>query len=135
MFCSKPCRTNGRYYSRITDRRCSTGTQGAISELRASVDLLKSGLPVYRALSPSAPADLIILDGEDMVSVEVRTGFRYLSGKVSFPTKNKADIFAVCIHGEPTVHFLPITDKGRRFVDRNESLPVLDQSITYVKGS
>ena len=60
----------------------STGTTGAISELRVAVDLLARDYNVFRALSPSCPCDLAILKDGKLLRVEVRTSFVDAAGKV-----------------------------------------------------
>lgn len=44
----------------------TAGTQGAVSEMMAAVDLLRRGYEVFRALSPNAGCDLIALKGGSM---------------------------------------------------------------------
>lgn len=62
-----------------------TGTIGAIGELRVSVDLLQKGYAVFRALSPSCFCDLLISKNNKFFSVEVRTGYKIITGKIIFP--------------------------------------------------
>lgn len=54
----------------------SPGTVGALNELRVSEDLMRRGFHVFRALSPSSPCDLIVIDKAGAIHrVEVRTGY------------------------------------------------------------
>lgn len=66
-----------------------TGTVGAINELRVSVDLMARGYAVFRALSPSCPCDLAILKDDNLIRVEVKTGYRLCNGR---PTISKVKI-------------------------------------------
>ena len=86
-----------------------SATTGAIHELIVSTDLLKKGFHVFRALSPSCPADLAILLNGKLLCVEVTTGSRTITGKLSHPTKkNPHDILAIVdrlgeIHYSPSI--------------------------------
>ncbi len=93
-FCSYPC------YKETVKERYDDGnhfigntsnTTGAISELRASVDLLSKGWNVFRALSPSSPCDLVILKDNYVLKVEVRTARRNPTNHKLFHTKPPTD--------------------------------------------
>ena len=92
--CSAVCRNeraakmNGRY----TDKSISGGTVGAISEMMVGADLMKKGYVVFRALSPACFCDVIAIKGKNTLRVEVRTGYKSKTGKVSFPTNAHGDI-------------------------------------------
>lgn len=53
----------------------TSGTAGAIAELRVAVDLMQRRYHVFRALSPSCPADLVAFHDGDLapIFIEVRT--------------------------------------------------------------
>lgn len=88
--------------------KTSPSTVGAASELIASVDLLKRGYEVYRAVSPSSSSDLIIKKDNKISSVEVRTGRYTDSGKLWFPNTNmRSDYFAVVIYLNNSVVYIP----------------------------
>ena len=111
--------------------KMATGTTGAIGELRVCVDLLKRGYNVFRAVSPSCPCDLMVCSGEQMWRVEVRTGNRLPSGKLSWfrGAREKSDIDAVPVKDEdpisyydhdgnaldPDAWFCPIADSTEDF--------------------
>ena len=59
-----------------------TGTVGAISELRVAADLMIKGFEVFRAMSPAAICDLLVLKNGNLLRVEVKTGFRGRLGKL-----------------------------------------------------
>jgi hypothetical protein len=72
VWCTVFCRDAARDSSRMYDG-VSTGTAGAISELRVACDLMARGYPVFRALSPACLCDLIVWTVAGAVRVEVRT--------------------------------------------------------------
>ena len=88
-FCSRECRKkyHAKRYEKINGARLqvATATVGAINEYLVGIDLLKRGLPVYRALSPSAPGDLAVLIGKKLAIVEVTTGARSTGGVLTYP--------------------------------------------------
>lgn len=72
---------------------------GGASELTASADLLRRGIPVYRALAFVGPADLVInLDGK-LLRVEVRSARRKKDGGLSYCTppinEDRYDVLAL----------------------------------------
>jgi hypothetical protein len=99
----------------------STGTVGAISELRVCADLLAKGYEVFRAVSQSCSCDLAILKNQKLTRIdpefspigeiffstfaaskstriEVRTGFETAKGKIHAPRKYfRADIMAIVL--------------------------------------
>lgn len=83
-------------------RTLSPPVVGAVAELVAAADLLRRGFPVYRAVSPAAPCDLIVLVApERPLRVEVRTGRRSSAGAVVWNQSGfRADLYAVVVFGE-----------------------------------
>ncbi len=76
------------------------GTNGAASELIASVDLLKRGYAVFRAVSPHCPCDLVAMRDGVCLRVEVRTGTLNLStSNVAIPVRDadRFDLLAVVV--------------------------------------
>lgn len=73
-FCSKEC------HKKSTVGQLSSGTIGAISELIICVDLMKRGLAVFRAQSPSCPCDLVVIINGSPMGVEVTKGTRAADG-------------------------------------------------------
>lgn len=56
-------------------------TKGALSELRAAVDLLARGYHVYRSMSSSAPWDIVVaIPSGRLVRVEVKTAVLMADG-------------------------------------------------------
>ncbi len=109
VFCKDTCRRKvatlmpsiGREYS------LSTGTVGALSELRVAIDLMLRGFHVYRAQSPAAPVDLMIFkNGELPLKVEVKTGHERNGHLYIPPLKtNNHDILAIATPTE--IHYMP----------------------------
>lgn len=104
-FCTVKCQKeffNNGMSSGMKALGVSTATVGAIQELTVAVDLLRRGLPVFRALSPSCPCDLAILDGDKLIRVEVATGTASLTSAnnhIKMRTdRHKFDILAVVVH-------------------------------------
>ena len=83
-------------------------TVGAVSELRVCVDLASRGCEVYRALSPAAPCDLVVLSNGKLLRVEVKTGNRMASGKISWPIPKPGQIFEVlAVVTSDVIHYFP----------------------------
>jgi PD-(D/E)XK endonuclease len=51
----------------------STGTRGAIAELRIACNLMSLGWSIYRCYSPNAAADLIAAKGRVVLRVQVKS--------------------------------------------------------------
>lgn len=90
-YCSTKCRTR-HYNFRVGMKGLGlpTGTTGAISELRVAADLLLKGYEVFRAMSANCSCDLAILRNNQLLRVEVSTG--YINGITGKLQKNKPDI-------------------------------------------
>ena len=88
-----------------------TGTVGAMAELIVSIDLMKKGFSVFRAMSPACNFDLVALKDEILYSFEVRTGYRNkVNNTVNYPKKkeDKAQYYSVVLHQEnDAVHYFP----------------------------
>lgn len=73
----------------------TSGTTGAISELRVAIDLMSKGYDVFRALSPSCSCDLAILKEGKLLKIEVRTAHKNVRGVLYKTGRNtKVDHFA-----------------------------------------
>lgn len=116
IYCSQSC-SNKNYlkkYHGLNGKGSSSygnvpsGTTGAIHELNVCSDLLKKGLHVYRALSPAAICDLVILVDNKLLRVEVTTGHFNATGKLMCPTKDrtKFDILAIAFY-DGTIEYQP----------------------------
>jgi hypothetical protein len=101
----------------------SAGTRGAITELVVSTHFLSLNIPTFRALSPSCPCDLVIRWQEQLISVEVRTGYSNKSGSLAYPTKTNnmtPDIYVVLNTTTDKIVFIAKTELGQDFIDNCE---------------
>ena len=102
-FCSKRCNNllwqeESYKKSEYRKQNISTGTVGAIGELRVSADLLTKGFEVFRSVSPSASCDLAILKNGKLLRVEVRTGYARKDGAYwASRQRFRADVFAIVL--------------------------------------
>ncbi len=101
-FCSVGCHTRyqNRQWGRVNPGSgVSSGTAGAIGELKVAADLLAKGYEVFRAVSPSCSCDLAILLKDQLLRVEVRTGYRSPgTGRIIYPKSGgKRDVMAVVL--------------------------------------
>jgi len=61
----------------------ATGTVGAIGELRVAIDLMSKGFDVFRALSPAASCDLLVMKEGKLFDIEVKSAARSpVTGKI-----------------------------------------------------
>lgn len=80
-----------------------TATKGALIELTVATYLLDRGYEVYRNLSPSGSADLVVIRNGAMRSLEVRTAQKYLNGRLNGSNKrNRANILVLVHSGNIT---------------------------------
>lgn|SRR3990167_8290253 len=93
IYCGPSCRNKrerAKYFGANNVKLgISTGAVGAIHELLVAVDLMKSGLTVYKAVSPDAPCDLAVLKGKELMIVEVTTGHRSTTNHLVYPRHMK----------------------------------------------
>ncbi len=114
--CSEECRKE--HYIKQQNRQgifptLASGTTGAIAELAVSTDLLKKEYSVFRALSPSCFCDLIAIKKDQILRVEVRTGYKSNSGKIAFSliTHGEIDCFGIYIPIENEVGYFDLNKK------------------------
>jgi len=99
-FCSQKCydraeREKQHKLNPPRDIKLSSGTMGAVSELRVAADLLLRGYEVFRSVSPSASCDLAVLRNGRLLRIEVRTSVYRRDGNVQLRHDNiRADIVA-----------------------------------------
>lgn len=75
LYCGVNCPGRSSYQHSVNKiLGLSPGTVGAMSELLVSIDLMKKGYDVYRALSPASGSDIIAIKGETILKLEIRTG-------------------------------------------------------------
>lgn len=119
-FCTNECRNDvykTRYFGdRSTSRFAGlpTGAIGAVHEMVVSVDLMRRGYDVFRALSPSGACDLVAFRGDDLLRVEVKTATRNHKGAVAFGGKARTlargtyDVLAFVFHSGEIVYEPPL---------------------------
>jgi hypothetical protein len=106
VFCSRVCRL-GRRKRVGASVGLSNGTIGTVSELIASVDLLEKGWTVFRSLSPNGFADIVACKGAITLRLEVRTGAKLDSGRLTFPADRAPNTDGFVVIVEREVHYLP----------------------------
>lgn len=87
----------------------STGVSGACGELAVSVDLLRRGYEVFRAVSPACSCDLVALKDGKSYRVEVRTS-QAGAPKPTAKDAGRFDIFAACTGSAMTIQYSPEVD-------------------------
>jgi hypothetical protein len=92
-------------------KHLSTGQVGAMTELMVCVDLIKRGYEVFRAVSPASSCDIAILKNNQLLRIEVKTGYRYLNGAIGSGygenQKGRFDILAIVIHKTNEIIYQP----------------------------
>jgi len=113
-YCNRKC--GDAHYKTInlslsSEYDLSTNTVGTMAELLVCYDLSLQGWEVFRAVSPSASCDMLIMKNGRLLRIEVRTGTRTMSGRLNYPkTKRdneRSDLIAVVIHKERSITYLP----------------------------
>ena len=76
-------------------------TVGAANELLVAGDLMRRGVHVFRALSPSCICDLVAIHGGKVFRVEVTTGLISCSGTLSWNRRDHSrfDVLALVVAG------------------------------------
>ena len=86
-----------------------TGTTGAAAEMLVISDLLMRGYYVFRSCSANAPFDVVAIKEGKVLKVEVTTGVRCVSGRLSWPAhikhKDSYTHLAVVSHRTPDQKF------------------------------
>ena len=71
---------------------------GGASECSAAADLLRKGIPVYRAMTFVSSADLVIDRNGELLRVEVRSAKRNINGTLRYPMpidRSRYDVLAL----------------------------------------
>ena len=96
VYCSPECQKSYGKHQRF-DAHLSTSSIGALNELVAAADLFRKGYEVFRSLSPSCSADMVIYRDGKSRRIEVRTGYVHNSGKIIANRVHRADILAIVL--------------------------------------
>lgn len=109
QLCSDECRKS--YYGQERNGMLPSGTTGAVSELMVSSTLMQQGWSVFRSLSPCCFCDLIAIKEGKVKMLEVRTGIKSVTGKISYPPAAHAQAteIAVWVRNTQELMFFPVT--------------------------
>lgn len=91
------------------DKKLSSHFIGGASELTAAADLLRRGIPVYRAVTFVSSADIVIDINGKLLRVEVRSAKRNQDGCLRYPMpadRARYDILAL-VEPDGTVTYKP----------------------------
>lgn len=88
-YCSPDCIVKKGYRApkRAYKGKLSTGTTGAITELKVAAKLMEDGWCVFRSLSPNSPIDLVAIKGVLVRRLEVRTGVKNKNGTSTWSSR------------------------------------------------
>lgn len=120
-YCSRPCMVSGRRRVKRQNRLARmvgvvkpapwalpSGAVGALGELVVAADLMRRGYEVFRAVSPCAPCDLLVLSGALTLRVEVRTMRRnkygWANGRVKPKDAGRFDVMAF-VEPDGRIHY------------------------------
>ena len=99
--CSLSCsrKFNRKKYNDIndTDINLTRNESGMLGELIVMQDLVRKGWNVYKAISGSAPVDLVAFKGDVIYKIEVKLGEMSASGYVNFPKPRNLEYDLVAI--------------------------------------
>lgn len=114
IYCSPKCqRIRNKRVARALNpgpvQRCTSDT-GALSELLVCADLMKRGFEVFRAVSPAATCDMVVLSGKSTLRIQVKTANRLPRGGISYPAPkyaNQHDHVAAVLISENSITYIP----------------------------
>lgn len=114
-YCNAACRRKYAYNKwRITNPKghgCrNTADAGALAELLVCADLLNSGYQVFRAVSPAASCDLIVvISSTKILRIQVKTAFRNRRGNIVCLKEppERCDVTAAVMLSEKSVTYFP----------------------------
>lgn len=97
------------------------GQTGAIGELVVSIELMRRGYDVYRAINPDAEFDLVAVKDDAVTRVEVRSVARRKDGSlcVSMRSTDKCDLYAFVCRDEVVLRTPEEAKLERRFIRGN----------------
>jgi hypothetical protein len=112
LYCSNACRKIA--YGRVGYIPISSASVGSISEMEVCCEMLRRGYCVFRAVSPSGFSDVVAIKGDEILMLEVRTGYRGNGGTLSYPkgihaSSTKPTHYAVYIQRTNEIVLVPIT--------------------------
>ena len=86
-----------------------TKFKGDGGEYQITADLIRRGFQVFKALSHTAPFDLVVLNGDDLMKVECKTGWRGENGLIKWTSVSdysRFDILAVALSDGTCIYSL-----------------------------
>lgn len=97
-YCTRECYKS--FFESQTLAFGHSGDVGSVGELWVSIDLMKKGYQVFRAISPASSCDLIASRNGVLKRVEVTKGQRRPNGKITFVKHNRSnyDLLAIFFH-------------------------------------
>ena len=116
-YCSEHCRriAEKNKYRRANPKvtlngvTLSTGTKGALAELKVAINLIERGYEVFRAVSPASPCDFAILKNNKMLRLEVKSRHYSPAGNEFKLPPHQADILAL-VHPDNKITYYPEID-------------------------
>lgn len=135
LYCDRKCRGAANTATALQATSgidASTGTVGAIAELRIAAELMAQGFECYRALSAASSADLVALKDGMAYRFEVRSAVRTLAGGITYPNKNvRCENIALFIHRESISALLPESPVPIEQPPKISEASRLDDSLTF----
>lgn len=108
-YCCTKCKRQANDQRFVSDEvDLSSGKRGALSELLVSADLIERGYDVFRAVSQSAPCDLVAMRGDNIFRIEVRTSNKKAEGLMCSILERdygRADVFAIVARGGSITYY------------------------------
>jgi hypothetical protein len=110
-FCSKQCSIefHNKKIKKSSFNKITPGLVEVISEFLVCEDLIKLDYNIYRAVSRSSDAQLVIVKGTLFYKVKISTG-TYANGKLLYrKSKLKEMNLAVVTHSDRKIHYINFT--------------------------
>jgi len=111
LTCSTMCSKNREASLRMATAASHLGLKrsvvGPLAEMMVTVDLMRRGYYVFRAVGPHCPCDLIVLHDDHHLRVEVRTAYKGRTGTIHASREKKADIWAGVMMKENEIVYEP----------------------------
>jgi hypothetical protein len=128
--CGEICRKKYNYDLALKktpsrQRGLSSGSVGAMSELRICADLLRLGYYVFRSVGPNSPYDVIAVKHGKLLKIEIRTGILGASDKPYFNKRTNhshdlCDVFGVYVEENDSIFYDPPLKNIETSLDNEE---------------
>ena len=115
--CSDKCRSI--YWGRTSGLDIPSASVGSISEMMVCADMLRKGYHVFRTVSNASFCDVVAIKGNEIMFIEVRTGYITNAGKLSFPHMLHTKVaipthYAIYITKDSSIHFVPVSEEDKK---------------------